>query len=134
MSTIREFYIEKEKRELINTINSAKYISEEQKEVMIEGLLGKGTGILGRVTDADKKKAAEVKQNKEKRERERKSREAALEREKEHKKREKEKKARYDASPQGKAEKAKKQKELDKHFAKQDDPHARHAGGMYQDH
>jgi len=32
MSTIREFYIEKEKRELINTINSAKYISEEQKK------------------------------------------------------------------------------------------------------
>ena len=24
--------------------------------------------------------------------------------------------------------------ELEKHFAKQDDPHARHAGGMYQDH
>ena len=35
MSSIKEFYIEKEKRELINTINSAKYVSEEQKEVMI---------------------------------------------------------------------------------------------------
>ena len=35
MSSIREFYIEKEKRELINTIGSAKYISEEQKEEMV---------------------------------------------------------------------------------------------------
>ena len=35
MSTITEFYIEKEKRELINTIGSAKYVSEDQKEVMI---------------------------------------------------------------------------------------------------
>ena len=35
MSTILEFYVEKEKRELINTINSAKYISEDQKEAMI---------------------------------------------------------------------------------------------------
>ena len=35
MSTIREFYIEKEKRELINTIGSAKYVSEDQKEAMI---------------------------------------------------------------------------------------------------
>mgnify|MGYP001203303954 CR=1 FL=1 len=35
MSTIREFYIEKEKRELINTINSAKYMNEEQKEAMV---------------------------------------------------------------------------------------------------
>ena len=34
-SDILEFYIEKEKRELINTINSAKYMNEEQKEVMI---------------------------------------------------------------------------------------------------
>ena len=38
MSSIREFYIEKEKRELINTINSAKYISEEQKEAMVSAL------------------------------------------------------------------------------------------------
>ena len=36
MSTIREFYIEKEKRELINTISSARYISEEQKTAIIE--------------------------------------------------------------------------------------------------
>ena len=35
MSSIKEFYIEKEKRELINKINSAKYVSEEQKEAMI---------------------------------------------------------------------------------------------------
>ena len=35
MSTIREFYIEKEKRELINTIGSAKYMNEEQKEAMV---------------------------------------------------------------------------------------------------
>ena len=35
MSSIKEFYIEKEKRELINTIGSAKYVSEEQKEAMI---------------------------------------------------------------------------------------------------
>ena len=121
MSTdILEFYVEKEKRELINTINSAKYISEEQKEVMIEGLLGKGTGILGRVTDADKKKAAEVA----KRKREREAAYAAKERENkaEHDKREreKEKKKRYDASPAGK-EKAKKDRaELEKHFARQD--------------
>ena len=34
-SDILEFYIEKEKRELINTIGSAKYVSEEQKETMV---------------------------------------------------------------------------------------------------
>ena len=34
-SDILEFYIDKEKRELIYTIGSAKYISEDQKEVMI---------------------------------------------------------------------------------------------------
>ena len=134
MSTILEFYVEKEKRELINTINSAKYISEEQKEVMIEGLLGKGTGILGRVTDADKKKAAEVEKNK----RERKSAHGAKERveraERDKKEWEREAKKKFAASPAGK-EKAKKDRaELEKHFAKQDDPHARHAGGMYQDH
>ena len=39
MSTITEFYIDKEKRELINTINSAKYVSEEQKEAMIAAML-----------------------------------------------------------------------------------------------
>ena len=39
MSTIKEFYIDKEKRELINTINSAKYVSENQKETMIAVML-----------------------------------------------------------------------------------------------
>ena len=39
MSSIREFYIDKEKRELINTIGSAKYVSEEQKEAMIAVML-----------------------------------------------------------------------------------------------
>ena len=34
-SDILEFYVEKEKRELINTISSAKYVSEEQKEAMV---------------------------------------------------------------------------------------------------
>ena len=41
-SDILEFYVEKEKRELINTIGSAKYISEEQKEVMIDVLNTEG--------------------------------------------------------------------------------------------
>ena len=39
MSSIKEFYIEKEKRELINTIGSAKYVSEDQKEAMITVML-----------------------------------------------------------------------------------------------
>ena len=39
MSSIKEFYIEKEKRELINTIGSAKYVSEDQKETMIAVML-----------------------------------------------------------------------------------------------
>ena len=39
MSSLYEFYIEKEKRELINTIGSAKYINEEQKEAMIAVML-----------------------------------------------------------------------------------------------
>ena len=34
-SDILEFYIDKEKRELINTISSAKYINEDQKEAMV---------------------------------------------------------------------------------------------------
>ena len=42
MSSIREFYIEKEKRELINTISSAKYMSEDQKEAMIDILNTEG--------------------------------------------------------------------------------------------
>ena len=134
MSSLYEFYIEKEIRELTNTINSAKYISEDQKETMIEGLLGKGTGILGRVTDADKKHAAEVEKNKKERDSARASKERADKADADKSKREAEKKKRFDASPAGK-EKAKKDRaELEKHFAKQDDPHARHAGGMYQDH
>ena len=39
MSSLYEFYQEKEKREIINTINSAKYISEDQKETMITVML-----------------------------------------------------------------------------------------------
>ena len=38
-SDILEFYIDKEKRELINTISSAKYVSENQKETMIAVML-----------------------------------------------------------------------------------------------
>ena len=38
-SDILEFYVEKEKRELINKISSAKYVSEEQKESMIDVML-----------------------------------------------------------------------------------------------
>ena len=50
MSSIREFYIEKEKRELINTINSAKYMNEEQKEAMV--------GILSDDWASDRRDAA----------------------------------------------------------------------------
>ena len=39
MSSLYEFYQEKEKRELINTISSAKYVSENQKETMIAVML-----------------------------------------------------------------------------------------------
>ena len=39
MSSLYEFYIEKEIRELTNSINSAKYISEDQKETMIAVML-----------------------------------------------------------------------------------------------
>ena len=35
MASLAEFYIEKEKRELITAISYAKYISEDQKEIMI---------------------------------------------------------------------------------------------------
>ena len=134
MSSLYEFYKDKEIRELTNAINSAKYIGEDQKEAMIEGLLGKGSGILGRVTDADRKKAAEVEKNKREREAAKHRKDAEEKREADKKKREREAKKRYDASPAGKAAAKKKRDELEKHFAKQDDPHARHAGGMYQDH
>ena len=134
MSSLYKFYKDKEIRELTNAINSAKYISEDQKEAMIEGLLGKGSGILGRVTDADRKKAAEVEKNKREREVAKRRKDAEEKREADKKKREREAKKRYDASPAGKAAAKKKRDDLKKHFAKQDDPHARHAGGMYQDH
>ena len=134
MSSLYEFYQDKEIRELTNAINSAKYISEDQKKAMIEGLLGKGSGILGRVTDADKKKAAEVEKNKREREAAKRRKDAEEKRDADKKKREREAKKRYDASPAGKAAAKKKQDDLEKHFAKQDDPHARHAGGYYQDH
>ena len=49
-SDILEFYIDKEKRELINIIGSAKYVSEEQKETMI--------GILSDDWAADRAGAA----------------------------------------------------------------------------
>ena len=39
MSSLYEFYQDKEVRELINTINSAKYINENQKEAMIAVML-----------------------------------------------------------------------------------------------
>ena len=51
MSTILEFYVEKEKRELINTIGSAKYVNEDQKETMI--------GILNDDWAYDRKDAAD---------------------------------------------------------------------------
>ncbi len=38
MPSLYEFYQEKEIRELTNAINSAKYISEEQKEAMVAEL------------------------------------------------------------------------------------------------
>ena len=60
MSTIKEFYIDKEKRELINTIGSAKYVSEEQKEAMISVLED---------ADADMKAAREKKKREQDRER-----------------------------------------------------------------
>ena len=59
MSSIKEFYIDKEKRELINTINSAKYVSEDQKETMISVLED---------ADADMKAAREKKKREQDRE------------------------------------------------------------------
>ncbi len=55
MSTIKEFYIEKEKRELINTINSAKYVSEEQKETMIAVMLEDVDDLKDDLRDLEKK-------------------------------------------------------------------------------
>ena len=55
MSTILEFYIEKEKRELINTISSAKYINEEQKETMIAVMLEDVDVLKDDLKDLEKK-------------------------------------------------------------------------------
>ena len=62
MSTIREFYIEKEKRELINTISSAKYISEDQKEAMIVVMLKEQDvdDLKDQVRDMEKKLSDKV--------------------------------------------------------------------------
>ena len=54
-SDILEFYVEKEKRELINKISSAKYVSEEQKETMI--------GILSDDWASDRADAAHATQD-----------------------------------------------------------------------
>ena len=55
MSTILEFYIDKEKRELINTINSAKYVSENQKETMIAVMLEDVDDLKDDLRDLEKK-------------------------------------------------------------------------------
>ena len=62
MSTIREFYIEKEKREVINTISSAKYISEAQKEAMIAVMLKEQDvdDLKDQVRDMEKKLSDKV--------------------------------------------------------------------------
>ena len=65
-SDILEFYIDKEKRELINTINSAKYVSEEQKETMISVLEDADADIKAsrekKKKEAERKRAADAKQ------------------------------------------------------------------------
>ena len=58
MASLYEFYQDKEKRELFNIINSAKYISEEQRNTMIEILED---------ADADMKAAREKKDRERKR-------------------------------------------------------------------
>ena len=62
MSSIREFYIDKEKRELINTIGSAKYVSEEQKEAMISVMLKEQDvdDLKDQVRDMEKKLSDKV--------------------------------------------------------------------------
>ena len=55
MSSLYEFYIEKEIRELTNTINSAKYMNEEQKEAMVS--------ILNDDWASDRKDAADREQD-----------------------------------------------------------------------
>ena len=60
-SDILEFYIEKEKRELINTIGSAKYVSEDQKETMIGVLKEQDVDDLkDQVRDMEKKLSDKV--------------------------------------------------------------------------
>ena len=65
-SDILEFYIDKEKRELINTINSAKYVSEEQKETMISVLEDADADMKAarekKKREAERKRAADAKQ------------------------------------------------------------------------
>ena len=62
MSSIKEFYIEKEKRELINKIGSAKYVSEEQKEAMISVMLNEQDvdDLKDQVRDMEKKLSDKV--------------------------------------------------------------------------
>ena len=66
MSSLYEFYIEKEIRELTNTINSAKYISEEQKETMISVLEDADDDMKAarekKKKEAERKRAADAKQ------------------------------------------------------------------------
>ena len=56
MSSLYEFYQDKEIRELTNAINSAKYISVEQKEAMIDELSQKTmrSYVKGREKQSDK--------------------------------------------------------------------------------
>ena len=55
MSSLYEFYQEKEKRELINTISSAKYINEKQKETMIAVMLEDVDDLKDDLRDLEKK-------------------------------------------------------------------------------
>ena len=113
-------------QELVNRISAARYLDESQKSEIIkvlgfkEGILGKGTGILGRVTDADKKKAAEVEKNKRDREAASAAKERGEKADADKKKREREAKKKAADSPEGKKKAAAAHAELQKHFAKQD--------------
>ena len=126
---------ELEIQELVNRISSARYLDEGQKDQIIkvlgvkEGLLGKGSGILGRVTADDKKKAAEVEKNKREREAAKAAKERGEKAEADKKKREREAKKKYDASPEGKKKAAQKQRELDQKFRDQESGHA-YSGGV----
>ena len=142
---------ELEIQELVQRVSSARYLDEEQKDQIIELLgfggkkhktgvfrgdkLRKGTGVLGRRTtaDYDKDKAA-LDTKRAAASAQRKSKKDAEDREVEKRKKEREAKKRFDASPAGKKKKAQDDAERAAHHAKQDDPRARWAGGMYQDH